>query len=51
LDQFFKLTGDLFSTTPLQTKDDFKYLFVKTDDITNQIDPLIEYFARARKRI
>jgi Cdc6-like AAA superfamily ATPase len=44
---FFKLTGDPFSTTPLQTKDDFKYLFVKTDDITNQIDPLIEYFEQS----
>lgn len=41
---FFRLAGNPFSTTPLQTRDEFDQLFVKTDDIANQIDPLIKYF-------
>lgn len=41
---FFNLSGDPFSLSPLRTAEDFRYLFVKTDDITKQIDPLIEHF-------
>ena len=42
--RFFKLVGNPFVTTPLQTKEHFDHLFVKTDNVAKLIDPMIEYF-------
>ena len=44
---FLKLSGNPFDTIPLQTEDHFNYLFVKIDDVTNQIDPMIKYFEQS----
>ena len=40
----FNLTGNPFNVIPLQTKDQFDTLLVKTEDFINQIDPLVTYF-------
>lgn len=45
--QFFNLSGNPFDTIPLQTEDHFNYLFVKIDDVTKLIDPMIKYFERS----
>ena len=45
--RFFKLVGNPFATIPLQTREHFDHLFVKTDDVTKQIDPMIEYFEQS----
>ena len=44
---FFKLVGNPFDTIPLQTKDHFSRLFVKTDDVNKQVDPMIKYFEQS----
>ena len=44
---FYGLTGDPFAQRALQTSGDFEYLFVKTEDIANYVDPLVEHFETA----
>jgi hypothetical protein len=40
----FELTGDPFAQRALQDSGDFEYLFVKTEDVANYVDPLVEHF-------
>jgi len=46
--EFYGLRGDPFSAAPLENKEDFHYLFVKTEDITRFIDPLIKHFVESK---
>jgi len=44
---FFKLSGNPFTAIPLQTREHFDSLFVKTDNVAKQVDPMIEYFEQS----
>ena len=46
--EFYQLVGDPFDTLPLQSEDDLRSLFVRTEDIGEHVDPLIDYFLESR---
>lgn len=48
---FHHLKGDPFSAQPLQSGDDFQYLFVKTADITRHVDPIADHFLESKPRL
>jgi len=43
--KFYGLTGDPFAIRPLESEDDFRTLFIKTEEISTHIDPVVDHFA------